>query len=55
MARHVDGLARWWTSASQEARFALLRQSLQENTPPWQALRLAIIASEVEAGEVSQG
>jgi hypothetical protein len=55
MAGDVEQLARWWTSASQEARFGLLRKAVQENTPPLQTLRLAIILAEIEAGEVGEG
>lgn len=53
----VERLARWWTSASNEERFALLKSSLQgdENSPPYQTLQVAIYLSEVEAGEVSEG
>jgi hypothetical protein len=55
VAGDVEKLARWWTSATQEARFELLRRSTKENSPPFQTLRLAIILSECEAGEVAEG
>lgn len=55
LARDVEGLARWWTSASQEARFGLLKAALEANTPSLQTLRIAIILAESEAGEVEEG
>ena len=45
-ARHVEQLARWWTSASQEARSALLTKATKENRPPLQTLQLAIVLAE---------
>ncbi|HET7299007.1 MAG TPA: hypothetical protein VFI89_09840 [Burkholderiales bacterium] len=54
MAR-VESLARWWTSASQKARFDILKTSIQANTPPFSDLRYAIILAETEAGEVGEG
>jgi len=55
MARDVESLARWWTSAPQEARFAVWQTALKENSPPFETLRLAVIAAEIEAGEVAEG
>lgn len=55
LARDVDELARWWTSATQEARFALLKSSIQAGSPPLDKLRYAIILAEIEAGEVAEG
>lgn len=55
LARDVESLARWWTSAPQEARFGLWQTALQENRPPLEALRLAVILAESEAGEVTEG
>lgn len=55
LARDVEQLARWWTSAPQEARFGLLRQATTEGKPPLQTLQIAIYLAEVEAGEVDQG
>lgn len=56
MARvRVIELARWWTSATQEERFRLLKTACQENTPPLGELRTAIILAETEAGEVGEG
>lgn len=55
MGRELRELAEWWTQASQEARFQILRAAIQENTPPLKTLHLAIIAAETEAGEVSEG
>lgn len=54
MAR-IDELARWWTSASQEARFALLQKSFKEGTPTFVELRAAILLAETEAGEIGEG
>lgn len=55
LARHVDELARWWTSATHEERFRLLKASVETNSPPLASLRLAIIAAEIEAGEIGEG
>lgn len=55
VAGDVVDLARWWTAASQEARYALLTQATKENRPPLDALQLAIILAETEAGEVEEG
>lgn len=56
MARlRVVELAQWWTQASQEERFRLLKKSTEENTPPLHELRTAIILAETEAGEVGEG
>jgi len=55
LARRIELLARWWTSASQEERFKLLKTACQENTPPLSDLRYAIILAETEAGEVGEG
>ena len=55
MAGNVESLARWWTSATQKARFEILRRSTLENSPSFQDLRLAIILAETEAGEVEEG
>lgn len=51
----VEQLARWWTSAAAEARFALLQRSVETNSPPLSEVRLAIILAETEAGEVAEG
>jgi len=53
--RRIEELARWWTQASQEARYALCLKATQEDRPPLAQLRLAIILAESEAGEVSEG
>lgn len=55
LAGDVVGLARWWTSATSEARFSLLTKATKTNDPPLQALHLAIILAETEAGEVTEG
>lgn len=53
----LEDLARWWTSAPQEARYALYARSIEgdEEAPPLEALRLAIYLAESEAGEIAQG
>jgi hypothetical protein len=53
----VERLARWWTEASQGARFELLRRSIQgdREAPNLEALQIAIYLAEVEAGEVAEG
>ena len=52
----IDGLARWWTQASNEERWLLLRRSQDpkapKGTPNPQQLLSAIILAETEAGEV---
>lgn len=48
-------LAQQWADASQKARFSILKRSLEENTPPFEELRLAIIAAEISRGEVEEG
>lgn len=53
--RGVESLARWWTSAPQEERFRVWQKAIRENSPPLEALRLAVILAETEAGEVSEG
>ena len=51
----IDSLARWWSQASNEARYALLVKAAQENTPPLEEVRVAIILAETEAGTADQG
>ncbi len=51
----VERLARWWTSATQEARLQLWQKAAQEGDPPFAQLRLAIILAETEAGETREG
>jgi hypothetical protein len=55
LAGDVIALARWWTSATQEARFQVLTTATKENRPPLGQLQLAIILAETEAGEVTEG
>ena len=56
-AFELERLARWWTSASQEARFRLLKRSIEgeAEAPPLKTVQLAIYLAECEAGEVGQG
>lgn len=51
----IDALARWWTQATHEARYALLVQAAKENTPPLEELRVAIVLAETEAGATGEG
>jgi len=60
LAWNVEQLARWWTSASKEERFALLKRTIETQTPRRQEptlseVRLAIYLAEVEAGEIGEG
>jgi hypothetical protein len=57
VATAVDELARWWTAATQEARFALLRSTIkgEKEAPQLEVLKLAIIIAEIEAGEIAEG
>lgn len=53
----VDALARWWNAATQEARFQKLREAINGDpqAPTLRELKVAIILSEIEAGEVEEG
>lgn len=53
----VERIARWWTAAPQEARFALYRASLEGDpqAPSLETLRLASFLAEAEAGEIAEG
>ena len=55
MAGDVEGLARWWTSATEAARYEVLKTSINSDSPPLESLRLAIILAETEAGQVAEG
>jgi len=55
MAERIESLARWWTSASNEERFKLLKAACQENRPPLSEVRYAILLAESEAGEIGEG
>lgn len=54
---YVAELARWWHSASEEARFALLLKAAkgEAKTPSLEAVHLAALLAETEAGTVDQG
>jgi len=56
-ARNVERLARWWTSASQEERFALLRAAFKgdKEAPPLGIIQIASYLAEAAAGEVAEG
>jgi hypothetical protein len=54
---HVEQLARWWSSATKEARFVLLQRVLGQKAPlkgdpTLKELQLAIYLAEATAGEV---
>lgn len=51
----LDALARWWSQATQEARYQVLTQATKENRPPLDTLHLAIILAETESGQVCEG
>lgn len=53
--RKLDELARFWTQATEEARYALLEKATKENSPPLWILRAAIVAAESEAGTFEEG
>lgn len=55
VALDVERLARWWTSASEKARYEVLKASINADAPPLETLRLAIILAETEAGQVAEG
>lgn len=58
--RRVEQLARYWTEATQEARFALLQRIVgqkapEKGDPSLRELQLAIVLAETEAGEITEG
>lgn len=59
LGNRVEQLARWWTSASEEERFLLLRETIdirsQKKEISLEELRLAIYLAEAEAGQVVEG
>lgn len=57
LARRVERIAQWWSSATQEARYALLERAFrgEAQAPPLEEVRLAALLAEAEAGEISQG
>lgn len=57
LGQSVWDVARYWTSASNEARFALLERAIKGDAaaPPLEVVRLAAILAEVEAGETGEG
>lgn len=52
----IERLARWWTSASQAERFALIRAAIHGDpeAPPLREVQLAIYLAETANGEVAQ-
>lgn len=57
LPRAIETLARYWTSATQAQRFALVKASLEgwDGAPSYRELQIAIYLAEVEAGEVAEG
>jgi hypothetical protein len=60
VGQRVELCARWWTSATQEERFRLLKVCIEggqaaKDAPTLEEVRLAIYLAESEAGEVAQG
>lgn len=55
LAASLEALARWWTSATKEERFELLRRSIhgEAEAPPLKVVQLAIYLAETAAGEVA--
>lgn len=56
-AARIERIARWWNSASQEARYEAWGKAIQGDpgTPPLAELQLAVILAEAEAGQVEEG
>lgn len=54
-AASIESLARWWSSASKESRFALLKRTIEGDpqAPGLREVRLAIYLAEAEAGEIN--
>lgn len=54
---NVERIARWWTSAPQEARYALLQRAIngEATAPTLEEVRLAAILAEFEAREIAEG
>lgn len=53
----IDATAKWWTQATQEARFGLLQRIVgtkapQKGDPTLEELKLAILLAEAEAKEI---
>ncbi len=54
----LESIARWWTTATQEERYALLRAAIAGEAPnkaTLEEVRLAAYLAESEAGEVEAG
>lgn len=53
----IERLARWWTQASNEERFALLRRSIanEEGAPSLGDLQIAQFVAEASQGEIGEG
>lgn len=57
LAERIESLARWYTSASEEARYKAWEKAIHGDpqAPSLFELRAATILSETEAGKVSEG
>lgn len=51
----VDDLARWYTQASEEARYALWQKAITEGSPSLTEVRVAAILSDEAAGKIGEG
>lgn len=53
----IERIARWWTSATQEARFEVLLRAYRKDptAPSLREIQLAAYLAEAEAGEVAEG
>lgn len=53
----IERIARWWTSATQEERFAFLQKTVkgEAGCPPLRTVQIAIYLAEAEAGEIAEG
>lgn len=56
-SRSIERLARWWNSATAEARFKILLAASKKDpeAPSIALLNCAIIVAETAKGEVSEG
>lgn len=57
LAGRVELIARWWTSATQEARFALLKAAIEGEAPhkaTLEEVQYGAYLAEAEAGEIEE-
>jgi hypothetical protein len=57
LGERLERLVRWWTTATKEARFALLLAASKKapEAPQLHELFVAIYLAEAEAGEIEKG